>query len=661
MGARWIPLAVLLLSPGALAAQQPTPQDLASMELEELAQIRVTAASRKSEPLGQVAADIHILTRDDIRRSGATSLPELLRLVPGLQVARLGSREWVVSARGLFSSLSADKFLVLVDDRPIYSPIFAGVFWDVQDVVLADIERVEVILGPGASVWGSNAVNGVINVITLRATQTIGGQAGVDVGTEERVRVRGRYGVPVGGGSAVRVYGQYLDRDGTKVLGGGDARNDWSWGAVGARFDTRPGARDVLSAQVQAYWAGGEQVRVLPAPDPPYQELDDDDLIASGAYARARWTREISERSGFSLQAYVDRTRRTDGDFWRDSRVDVAEVEFQHRFAAGRRHDLVWGAGYRLIDDDNPPTYTLAFLPQRRTLSLAQGFIQDDIDLGGGRWHLTLGTRLERSTYADLEIQPTARLRWSPSATHTAWAAVSRAVRSPSRLDMDIREVAGSIPTDPPITVVAQGVDAFEPERLLAYELGYRGEPARNLGLDVSVFFHSYDRLRTLRPEPLDPATNTIRYVVRNGAYGESWGGTVAATWRVLPQWRLRPSYTYLNVWSGLIIERPGEVVDAVDGLTPSHQAGLQSSWDLARALELDVHVRWVDELEAFAIPDYAQADVRLAWRPTPELTLAVIGHDLLAARHREFRSDVFVPEVRELERRVLGRVVWRF
>jgi iron complex outermembrane recepter protein len=661
MGARWIPVAMLLLVPSVSVSQQPTPRDLASMELEELAQIKVTAASRKPEPVGQVAAALHILTRDDIRRSTATSLPELLRLVPGLHVARGGARDWTVSARGLFTSLSADKLLVLVDGRPIYSPIFAGVFWDVQDVVLADVERVEVILGPGASVWGSNAVNGVINVITLRATQTIGGQLAADVGTEDRVRVRGRYGIPAGGGAAVRVYGQYLDRDGAAVLGGGDARNDWEWGTVGARFDTRAGARDGLSAQAQAFWATGEQQRLLPAPDPPYRQLDEGDLVASGAYARVRWTRELSERSGFALQAYVDRTRRTDGGFWRDSRVDVAELDFQHRFAAGARHDIVWGAGYRLIDDDNPATYTLAFLPQRRTVSLAQGFLQDDIDLGGGRWYLTLGTRLERSSYTDLEVQPTVRLRWSPALGHTAWAAVSRAVRSPSRLDMDLREVAGTIPSEPPITVVAQGVDRFEPERLIAYEIGYRGEPARNFGLDASTFLHTYRRLRTLVPEAPDPATGTLRYVIRNGAYGDSWGGTLAATWRVVPRWRLRASYTYQHVWSGPSADRPGEVVDAVDGLSPAHQASLHSAWDIARAVELDLYFRWVDELEAFAIPDYAQADARVSWRPSESLTLAIIGQDLLAERHQEFRADVFVPQAREIERRVLGRVAWRF
>lgn len=661
MCARLTLVAVMLLAPAAAAGQQPTPRDLAGLGLEELAQIRITAASRKPEPIGRVAAAVHILTRDDIRRSAATSLPELLRLVPGLQVARGGSREWAISARGFFSSLSADKFLVLVDGRPIYSPLFAGVFWDVQDLVLADVERVEVILGPGASVWGANAVNGVINVITLRATETIGGLVAADVGTEERVRLRGRYGIPVGNGAAVRGYAQYLDRDAAAIQGGGDARNDWSWGMVGARFDTRPGARDMLSAQVQAYWAGGEMLRVLPAPDPPFQQLDEGDVEASGGYARVRWTRQLSDRSEFALQAYADRARRTEGGFWRDSRVDVAEVDFQHRLAVGRRHDLVWGAGFRLIDDDNPPTYTLAFLPQRRTTTLGQGFIQDDIDIGGGRWYLTLGTRLERSSYTGLEVQPTVRLRWSSRTTHTVWAGVSRAVRSPTRLDEDVREVAGTIPGDPPITIVAQGLDRFQPERLIGYEVGYRGEPTHNIGLDASVFFHSYRQLRTLRPEPLDPATGTVRYLIRNGAYGESWGGTLAATWRVLPPWRLRASYTYLHVWSGLTSERPGEVVDAVDGLTPAHQASLQSSWDLGHAVELDVTMRYVDSLEAAGVPDYAQADVRLAWRPVPALTLAVIGQDLLAERHREFRPDVFVPEIREIERRVLGRVAWRF
>jgi iron complex outermembrane receptor protein len=650
--------AALLFACGSLAAQQPTERDLANLDLEELAQVKVTAAGRKPESLGQVAASVYVLTREDIRRAGATSLPELLRRVPGLQVARLSSREWSISARGF--SDPPDKFLVLVDGRTVYSPIFAGVFWDVQDVILEDIERIEVILGPGASVWGSNAVNGVINVITLSAQATRGGQAGVDVGTEDRLRARARYGVPVGSG-ALRVYGQYLDRDGAAAFGGGDARNDWAWGAAGARYDSRPGTRDVLSAQAQAYWASGQQLRVLPAPAPPYLAIDSGDVVASGAYARVRWTRRFTERSDLALQAYVDHSRRTEGDFWRDSRVNVADIDFQHRFQLGTRHDVVWGAGYRLVNDDNPATYTLSWLPERRTVHLGTAFAMDDIELGRERWYLTAGARLERSSYTDLQVQPTVRLRWSPTRTHTVWASVSRAVRAPSRLDMDIREVAGTRPTVPPITVIAQGVDSFVPEKLWAYELGYRGEPTRAVTLDASVYYHVYRDLRTLLPEAPDLATGIQRYTVRNGARGTTWGGTAAATWRVAPSWKLRASYTHLDMKTKLSAARPGEVIDAQDGLSPSNQVMLQSSWDVGRAVELDLYARWVDSLPAAGIPDYAQADARVAWRPTPALSLELIGQDLLAARHREFRSDVFVPELREIERRVLGRAVWRF
>jgi len=650
-----------LLLPGLLLAQQPAPRDLASLDLEELAKIKVTSASRKPESLGTVAASLYVLTRDDIRRSAATSLPELLRGVPGLEVARATSRDWAIGARG-FNNTSSDKLLVLVDGRAVYSSIFAGVFWDVQDVVLADIERIEVILGPGASMWGSNAVNGVINITTLRATETVGGQAGLDVGTEDRVRARGRYGVRVGKEGALRLTGQYLDRDATGRFGtDSDALDDWHWGTAGARYDSRAAARDVVTAQVQAYWAVGDRLRVLPAPAAPFAQPDSADLVASGAYGRVRWTRELSERSSFSVQAYVDHSLRKDGDFWTRGRVDVASVEVQHRLPIGRRHDVVWGAEYRAISDDNTPSYTLAFDPAARTITLATGFIEDDIDLGKGRWFLTGGARLERSSYTGLEIQPTARLRWSPTERHTAWLAVSHAVRSPSRLDEDIREVAGTTRTQPPITVVATGIDRFKPEKLTAYELGYRGEIANELGLDASIFFHSYRRLRTLLPGAVDPLRLELDYTVRNGALGESWGGTLAATWRVLPRWRLRGSYTYVHSFAGLTESRPGEVVDALGGPNPSHQAGLQSSWDIGRTVELDLYARYVDSLKVSGIPNYAQADVRIGWRPVPTVTLVLVGQDLLAKRHREYGADVFVPYLREIERRVVGRVVWRF
>jgi iron complex outermembrane receptor protein len=509
---------------------------------------------------------------------------------------------------------------------------------------------------------GSNAGNGVSNVTTLRATETVGGQAGLDLGSEDRVRARARYGVRVGNGGAVRLTGQYLDRDAAAQVGTDeDAPDGWRWGTVGARYDSRPGTRDGLSAQAQAYWASGDRLRVLPSPAPPFLQPDAGDLVASGVYARARWARELSERSGFALQAYVDHSLRKDGDFWRRGRVDIYDLDFQHRLPVGQRHDVVWGLGYRLLDDADEPSYTLSFVPPKRTLSLATGFIEDDIDLGGGRWFFTVGTRLERSTYTGLEVQPTGRLRWSPDARHTAWASVSHAVRSPSRLDQDIREVAGTIPTDPPTTVVAAGIDRFKPEQLTAYELGYRGEMTRELGLDGSLFFHSYRRLRTLLPGAVDPVTRELAYTVRNGGRGESWGGTVAATWRVLPRWRLRGSYTYIHSFAGLREDRPGEVLDALGGPNPRHQAGFQSSWDLGHALELDVYARYVDSLKVAGIPGYAQADVRLAWRPVPSVTLVLVGQDLLADRHREFGRDVFVPAEKEIERRVAGRVVWRF
>jgi iron complex outermembrane receptor protein len=642
-------------------AQQPPRRDLASLDLEELAKIKVTSASRKTESLGTVAASLYVLTRDDIRRAAATSLPELLRLIPGLQVARGSSRDWSIGARG-FNNSSSDKMLVLVDGRAVYSPIFAGVFWDVQDVVLADVERIEVILGPGASMWGSNAVNGVINITTLRSVETVGGVVALDVGSEDRLRARGRYGVRVGNGGAVRLSGQYLDRDAAGQFGTDrDARDDWQWGTVGARYDSRPGARDELTAQAQAYWATGERLRILPTPAPPFAQADSGNLVASGVYGRVRWGRELSERSGFALQAYVDHSLRKDGAFWSRGRVDIFDTDFQYRMSVGQRHDVVWGAEYRVIVDDNTPSYTLAFDPPKRTLMLATGFLEDDIDLGAGRWFLTLGSRFERSTFSGLEVQPTARLRWSLSTRHTAWASVSHAVRSPSRLDEDIREVAGTFPSTPPVTVVAAGIDRFKPEKLTAYELGYRGEVAREVGLDGSLFFHSYRRLRTLLPGPIDPVTNELAYTVRNGGLGESWGGTLAATWRIRPRWRLRASYTYHHSFAGLREDRAGEVVDAVDGSNPSHQASIQSSWDIGRTIELDVYARYVDSLKVAGIPEYAQADVRIGWRPVPALTIALIGQDLLAKRHREFGRDVFVPDLREIERRIVGRIGWLF
>ncbi len=531
-------------------AQQTPANGLSGLDLDQLARIKITTVSRKPEPISQAAAAVFVITQDDIVRSGATSLPEALRLAPGLQVARVGTREWAISSRG-FNDQTTNKLLVLIDGRAVYSPLFAGVYWDVQDIPLGEVERIEVILGPGATLWGANAVNGVINVIRRKSDDTPGGRLAVTGGSEERFAAGGRYGTRVGAAGSVRLYGRYVNRDESARVGADDASDNWSFGLGGARFDRLLPKATRLSLEGELYGGSGGEPQVLPTTSPPFTRVTDGDVSVGGGHVMARWAREISDRSDITLQAYYDRSTREQPDFFGRLVVDIVDFDFQHRFGLGSRNGVVWGLGYRLVHDNVSGALPVAFDPASRTTNLATGFLQDDIELEPERWFLTLGAKLEHNDFSGFELQPNARLLWRPGRVHTIWSAVSRAVRSPSRVDSDIRELAQIAPEPVPITILVDGSRQFRSEELIAYELGYRRELSQNLSADVALYYNHYDHLRSVQPQPPDPASPTaLRFVVSNGAEGESYGGTVAGTWRVSSSWRLRASYTYLHMFA---------------------------------------------------------------------------------------------------------------
>ena len=651
--------AALAVPPSACAQEPGAGPQVADLDIEELGRIRITSTTRRPEAASRATAAVFVLTREDIRRSGANSIPEVLRLVPGLQVARVTARDWSITSRG-FAEQSPNKLLVLVDGREIYSPLFAGTFWDVQDVVLADLDRIEVILGSGATLWGSNAVNGVINIISRPATETRSRLLALRAGTAAHLTASARYGIGLGARGALRVYGKYRDREPSRLADGERGDDDWRQGQGGFRLDLDPGPRDHLTFQGDAYDATGGQLVNRALPGPPFTETLTEEVDADGANLLARWSRRLGEASELQVQAYYDHSsRRIPSSFGRVA-VDIADIDIQHRVPLGPGHDFLWGVGYRNNSDTITGTFSTTLVPGERTTHLLTAFAQDEIRLAAERWYLTLGAKLERNDFSGLEVQPNVRLLWMPATHHTVWSAVSRAVRIPSRLDTDVLVNAQVLPTSPPTILRFLGNEDFESEELVTWEAGYRSQLGTRMSADLSLYYGWYDNLRSVTP--LAPVSEgdavVLPFEVANDLRGHAYGGTLAANWHPRRALRFQGSYTYLSMEVRPSEDAPpGSVPNTNPGFNPEHQAMLRSSLTLPAGLELDLALRYVGELRDPRIPDYLEADARIGWVLHPGLTVAVAGRDLLHEQHPEFSS---LPQ-RELQRRGELQLQWRF
>jgi iron complex outermembrane receptor protein len=605
---------------------------LKKLSLEELMDIEVTSVSRSPEKLFDAASAVQVITGEDVRHSGATSLAEALRLASNLDVAQVNSHDWAISARG-FNNTVANKLLVMIDGRTVYTPLYAGVFWDVQNVLLEDLDRIEVVSGPGGTLWGENAVNGVINIITKNAKDTQGTYLSGAGGSLLQDFGAARYGGSVGTNLFYRVYGQRFDRNSTVFPNGQDAadRSDMSQG--GFRMDWYPSDANTLTLQGDAY-GGNEQ-------DQPA------DTAVDGQNVLGRWTHTFSSESDLQVQIYFDRTwRRIPGTFAED--LKTYDFDFQHRFRLGERQSVVWGAGYRLMQDELKNSPALAFLPPDRNLQLFSGFLQDEITLIPERLKFTAGTKVEHNDFSGVEVQPGGRIAWTPDARETIWGAISRAVRSPSRIDTDF-----FVPPPPvaPGTPVLAGGPNFDSEKVIAYELGYRLRPVERLSLSLATFFNQYDDLRTL--EQTGPTT--FQFV--NGLRGESWGVELSGDFRVTDWWRLRGGYTYLHehIW-----QQPGhtDINQAqAEGDDPQNQFLLQSIMDLPYHFQFDAVARYVDTLPSPNVPSYFTFDLRLAWQ-FKKLEVSVVGQNLWDAQHPEFGAAAMRQEI---PRSIYGEVTFRF
>lgn len=637
---RW-PLAIVVIlwaaTPSALAHEtnRIIPLEvLKGKSIEELLALQVTSVSRKPEKLSEAASAITVITQEDIHRSGATSLPQALRLAPNLQVAQVDAHQWAISARG-FNSTTANKLLVLIDGRSVYTPLFSGVFWDVQDTFLEDVDRIEVISGPGATLWGANAVNGVINILTKSARDTQGLLLYGGGGTEERAFGGVRYGGQLGTNAYYRIYAKYFNRDETPLPHGADGQDDWQMGQSGFRVDWYPGEVNQLTFQGDGY--GGA-----------INQLANGDIRVAGGNLLGRWSHTISDESDLKVQLYYDRTHRGIPNTFAED-LDTYDFDLQHRFPLGERQDIVWGLGYRLSEDRVDNTANLAFLPARLSFQIFSAFVQDEIMLVRDRLRLTLGSKFEHNDFSGFEFQPSGRLSWTVTSRQTLWAAISRAVRTPSRIDQDF-----FVPGNPPFGLA--GGPKFVSEELLAYELGYRVQPLKQLSASVAAFYNDYDNLRSLEPGP--PVT------IANGLTGEAYGAELAANYQLTSWWRWQAGYTYLQKYIRL---KPGSMdfnQARGEGSDPEQQFSVRSSMDLPGNVTLDGTLRYVDILHNIAngvrgaVPSYVELDVRLSWTPVKNLELSVVGQNLLDRQHPEFG---FPTSRHEIERGVFGKVTWRY
>lgn len=618
-------------------------EHLASLDLEELLEIKIFSISKASETLWQSAAAAGAISSDDIRRAGVTSLPEALRLAPGINVARINSQRYAISIRG-FDSEFADKLLVLQDGRSLYTPQFSGTFWDVQDTLLDDVERIEVIRGPGCAAWGINAVNGIVNIITKDARDTQGSRVVAGAGGSERGYGSLRHGGAIGEDTHYRIYAKAFAREESELDDGEGADDDWEQARAGFRFDSRPTSDDHLTLQGEVYSAELLQ----------FSGGSPDDFDAKGAHVIAKWSHALSDRSGLDLQLYYDGTRRDSAPATADT--DTADLEARHRMALGSWNELLWGLNYRVSANEAQGRAGHNYEPTDRTLEYYSLFAEDRLELVPKELRLTIGSKLEHHDFTGWEVMPNTRLAYLPSEDQTLWTAVSRGVRAPSIAENDLTV---EVPAGP-LTILAPPNRGKRAEELLAIETGFRQRLGEAATLDIALFYNDYDSLSSTEiAAAADPSILTIEQVSRR--QGESYGGEVAAQWQASERLRWRLSYSLLETHVRVPDDSTDTSNSRTEGRSPEQQIQLWPSLNLASNCDLDLIFRFVDRLPDIPIDHYVNLDLRLGYRPLDELELSLVGQNLLDERHPEFARSPGFPANAEIRRGVLGQVKWEF
>jgi iron complex outermembrane recepter protein len=670
-------LACLLVVPALLSAKDSAgdSEDLTDLSLEQLMDIEIVSVSKKGQKVSDVAAAIYVITQDDIRRSGATCIAEALRMAPGVNVGRIGSHKWSISVRG-FQEQLVSKLLVMIDGRSVYTPTFSGTYWDMKDYLLEDVERIEIIRGPGATIWGANAVNGVINIITKHSRDTQGGLLTAGGGDEDQALAGTRYGGRIGE-AYYRIYAKYNERDSmpiNNIVMDGDAHDDWDVLRGGGRIDWQMSEQDHLTLQGDIHYSNISQIGWFgDVTVPSYNYLPVIEDKVTGGNLMGRWTHNMADNSEFTLQLYYDRTQRNDASI--DEVRDTIDIDFNHVFGLGERHSLIWGLGYRRSQDSMERSWSVDFDPMEKNDDLASLFIQDEITLIEERLKLTLGSKFEYNDYTGFEVQPSARLLWTLNDRQSIWASVSRAVRTPSRVDSDMTARAMILP---PNTVFPgqplgafrlQGNKDIDSEQMIAYELGYRIQVNPQLRLDLAGYYNVYDDLiflgdgRVATPF-MEDGLLIFPVVFDNLKGGEIYGFELTADWRPFSCWQLSSSYSY----SEMDLDRsPRNRAEGMEKQTPRNQFNIRSYLNLPHNIDFDTTLYYVDcisvpssHLFSADMPSYIRLDARVAWHPSDNLELSVAAQNLLDPDHPEHYEGTFGTSA-YIERSIYGKLTWRF
>ena len=651
----------LALTPRA-SSPQAEEQQLKSLSLAELGQVKITSTSKQPEEVWRTPAPVFVLTSEDIRRSGATSIPELLRLVPGVQVSRSQSDEWAVGIRGFASGFSKG-LLVMIDGRSVYTPLFEGVYWDVQDLVLADIDRIEVIRGPAGAVWGLNAVNGIINIVTKDAKDTQGTMASaLGGGAVERFIGEAQHGWSPKKHLYARVYGKGFNR-GPEINPGGNPYDTWHQERGGFRADWTPNARDHVTAEADVYQGETGGQNTIGRFFPPRQQIVQGGQPVSGGDFIVRWDRTLSASRNFYLEAYFDRTNRKTLQFGETR--DTFDVDFVDHIGDLPRQDLIFGGGLRESPSNLVQRYrSVNFTPNQLTDYIYSAFVQDRISILPDRLTATLGTKIEDNNYSGVGVEPSARLLWTATPHRTVWAGVARALRIPGRLDQDLLLIGNAVPS-PPTFVAIHGNPNFKPEVLISWEAGYRQLFGKTLYADVALFHNQYDDLESygeplfVITQPTTPYPYTqLNVTFANGIRGVTNGLELAPDWRPFDWWELRGTYSHTGME---LHSKPGfnqsAYIATYEGQSPDHIATLQSLFTLPHGVEIDPDYRYMSALPADNIPAYQTADLHLAWKFARHLTLFGDGRNLLQPSHLEFPGDN--ANVVRIRRSLYGGIRW--
>jgi iron complex outermembrane receptor protein len=659
-------LVVRLVSPSWADTTKDDPASdapLKQLNLEQLGDVEVTTVSKEPVKIARTPAAIYVLTQEDIHRSGATSIPEVLRLVPGVEVARVDSDHWSVGIRG-FGAALASKLLVLIDGRSVYTPLFAGVYWQVQATPLEDIERIEVIRGPGGTIWGANAVDGVINIITKKATDTHGAIVSLGGGNTDEGTTTVRYGGGNDRGFNYRVYGMGFDRSPEFHPEGVGNFDDWRMGQAGFRSDWDRGARDTFTFQGDIYREISGQATTYALYSPPSQVNVDGYANLTGGNLLGHWKRVLNAGSDFQIQAYFDRTNHFEPEFGETR--DTFDVDFLDHLTLPGQQNFLWGLGARVSPSNLVQLVpSIDFLPRHQTDEIYSGFAQDEIPFFSHRLSLTLGSKLEHNNYTGFEVQPSGRLLWAPTPRQSIWSSFTQAVRTPSRLDEDVQLTDFATATPLPIYLRVDGNPQFHSEKLQGYEAGYRALATSSLYLDVALFYNNYNDIYSfqvgapfLEATPL-PVHAIIPLLTSNGIEGNTKGFEVVPDWKPVGWWELRPSYSHLEVelenksWSN----DPTSVA-GYEGSSPRHQVAIQSFFNLPKKLEFGQTYRYVSALQAQTIKSYSTADARVGWPFIRQMEWSLVGQNLLQPQHAEFGGDP--GGLVGIKRSVYAQITWR-